>query len=45
MNLSTEKRQPYGNGEHTCDCQGGRGGMEWTGSLGLVDANYRIWSG
>ena len=25
---------------------GGRGeGVEWTGSLGLIDANYCIWNG
>ena len=29
--------------EQTCGCQGGGGeGKAWTGSLGLVDANYYI---
>lgn len=37
----------HGHGEQTCVCQGGGGegekeGMRWTGSLGLVDANYHI---
>jgi len=41
MNLSTEKRQTHGHGEQTCGCQGGVG---WTKSLLLVDANF-IWSG
>ena len=45
MNLSTEKKQTQGLGEQTGASQGGgeRGG--WTGCLGLVDANYCIWSG
>ena len=46
MSLSTEKKQTHGPGEETCDCQGGGGkGVGWTGSLGLVDVNYCIWSG
>ena len=44
MNLSIEKRQTHGQGEQTCDCQG-RGRVERTGNLGLVGANYSIWSG
>ena len=39
ISLSTEKKQTHGHvvakGE----------GMGWTGSLGLVDADYCIWSG
>ena len=31
--------------EQTCGCQGGGAGGGWTGSLGLIDANYCIWSG
>ena len=42
MNLSTEKKQTHGHGEQICGCQWEGGG--WTGSLGLVDANYCIWS-
>ena len=42
MNLSTEKKQTHGYGEQTCGCQGE--GVGWTGSLGLVAANYCIWS-
>ena len=30
-------------GEQTCSLQGE--GVGWTGSLGLVDADYYIWSG
>ena len=40
MNLATEKKQTHGRREQTCGCQGGG-----SGSLGLVDANYGIWSG
>ena len=41
MNLSTKQKQTHGHREQTCVCQGvGRAG--WTGSLGLVDANYYI---
>ena len=44
MNLSTEKKQPHGHGEQTYACEGEGEGMGWTGSLGLADANYCIWS-
>ena len=33
------------HGEQTCGCQGGGRGSGRTGSLGLIDANYCIWSG
>ena len=42
MNLSTEKKQTHGHGEHTCGCQEGRGGRDV--SLGLADANYCLWN-
>ena len=42
MNLSTEKKQIHGLGKQICGYQGGMG---WTGSLGLLDANYCIWNG
>ena len=45
MNLSTEKKQTQGHGKQTCGCQGGGEGVGRTGSLGLVEANYWIWSG
>ena len=52
LNLSTEKKQTQGHGEQTCGCrEGGRGnrrdweGLGGTGSLGLVGANYCLWSG
>ena len=45
MNLSTEKKPTHGLGEQTYGCQGEGEGVEWTGSLGLIDANYCIWSG
>ena len=38
---TTEQKQTHGHGEQTCGCQEGEGGG-WTGSLGLVDANYDI---
>ena len=41
MNLSTKQKQMYRHGEQTCGCQGQEGlGEGWTGSLGLVHANY-----
>ena len=42
MNLSTKQKQTHR--DQTCGCQGGGGGEGegWTGSLGLVDANYYI---
>ena len=45
VNLSTEKKQTHGHGEQTCVAKGEGEGVGWTGSLGLVDANYCIWSG
>ena len=44
IKLSTEKKQIHRQGEQTCSCQGegGGSGMDW--ELGLVDANYCIWS-
>ena len=41
MNLSTKQKQIHRHRAQTCGCQGG-GGEGWTGSLGLVDANYFI---
>ena len=40
-----EQKQTHGHREQTCGCQVGGGGEEmgWTGSLGLVEANYCIW--
>ena len=32
-------------GEQTCRCLGEGEGVGWTGCLGLIDANYCIWSG
>ena len=43
INLSIEKKQTHGLGEQTCGCQGGEG-VGWTRRLGLVEANYSIWS-
>ena len=40
MNLSVEKKQTRGYGEQTCGYQGEVGGVGWTRSLELVDANY-----
>ena len=44
MKLPIEKKQTDGLGEQTCVAQEEREGVGWTGSLGLVDANYCIWS-
>ena len=38
MKLSTKQKQTHRHREHTC-CQGGREGVAWLGSLGLVEAN------
>ena len=41
MNLSMKKKQTHRHREQTCGCQGGgEAGDGWTGSLGLIDANY-----
>ena len=45
MILSTEQKQTHRRGEQACDCQEEGEGVEWTGSLGFIDANYCIWSG
>ena len=45
MNLSTENKQTLGHGEQTAVATGEEEGVGWTGSLGLADANYSIWSG
>ena len=37
-NLPT--KQTHRHREQTCGCQGAGEGEGWTGSLGLVDANY-----
>ena len=43
-NETFDRIEKNGLGEQTCGCQGGAGGVGWTGSLGLIDANYCIWS-
>ena len=47
MNLSIKEKQTPRHREQTCGCQGVAGwgqGMTvgWTGSLGLIQANYYI---
>ena len=43
INLSTKQKQTHRRREQICGCQGGGGeGEGWTGSWGLVDANYYI---
>ena len=42
MNLSTKQKPTHRHREQTCGCQGKWEGEGWTGSLGLVDANYYI---
>ena len=34
--------EDHRQGEQTCGCQGEQ--VEWTGSLGVVHANYDIWN-
>ena len=45
MKLSTEQKKTHGHREQNSSYQGegGESGMDW--SLGLVDADYYIWSG
>ena len=46
INQSTKQKQTHRHREQTCGCQGGgEKGEGWTGSLGLVDANYYIQNG
>ena len=45
MNISTKHKQTHRHRELTRGCQGGGGEeVRWTGSLGLIDANYYIFS-
>ena len=44
-NAPFHRKETHGLGEETCGCQGEGEGVGWTGSLGLIDANYCIWSG
>ena len=43
MNPPKEKKQTHGLGEQTWVAKGE--GVGWPGNLGLVDANYCLWSG
>ena len=47
MNLSTEKKKKklMDVENRLVVAKQGGGGVEWTGSLGLIDANYCICSG
>ena len=42
MSLFTNQKQTHRHREQTCGCQGGGREVGWTGSLGLVGANYDI---
>ena len=42
MILSAEQKQTHRHGEQICGYQGEQQEVGWTGSLGLVDANYYI---
>ena len=44
MNLSTEKKIMDLENRFVV-VKGEREGMGWTGSLGLIDANYCLWNG
>jgi len=46
MNLSTHTKKKFMDMENRLMVAEGEGeGVRWTGSLGLVDVNYCIWSG
>ena len=38
------RKETHGLGEQTCCCQGAGEGVGQTWNLGLIDANYYIWS-
>ena len=43
MNLSTKQKHTHRHRDQPFGCRkGGREGEGWTGSLGLLDANYYI---
>ena len=43
VNQSTQQKQAHRHTEQIFGCQGGKKeGEGWTGSLGLIDANYYI---
>ena len=45
-NLSTQQNQTHRHGEQSCVYRGGKGErVGWTGSLGLVDADYDLENG
>ena len=44
MNLPMKQKQTHRHREQSCSCQGGGvWGEGWSGSLGLVDANYQCY--
>ena len=45
INESFYRKETHGLGKQTCGYQVGGEGVGWTGSLGLIDTNYCIWSG
>ena len=45
INKPFHRKEILGLGEQTCSCRGGRGGSRMDWNLGLIDANYCIWSG
>ena len=45
MNPSTEQKETHRHGEQTHGCPGEGEGVGWTGSLGVVDANYYNYNG
>jgi len=44
MNLSTEK-ELMDMDNRLVAAKGKEEGMEWTGNLGFIDANYCLWNG
>ena len=45
MNLSTEKKQIMDRENRPVVAKGDGEGVGWTGSLGLIDADYCLWNG
>ena len=45
INLSAEQKQTHDIENRLVVAKGEGEGVGWTGRLGLVDANYCIWSG
>ena len=45
INAPFHRKETHGPGQQTCGCLGKGEGVGWTGSLGLMDANYCLLNG